>query len=74
MIQATIKGIGINDEVDLVDKATNATICQHATVISYGLLECLTLAQEFPDLIDISVKDVSDDKIYNCANSDTSKC
>ena len=74
IIQASVKGVGINDSVDLVNKESGDTICQTATVISYGIVECHTLATNFTELIDVSVKDVAQGTIYNCSNEDLTKC
>jgi hypothetical protein len=44
VLTANVQGVGIaTTELDIVD-ATGASICQTVKVVSYGVVECLTIA------------------------------
>lgn len=74
-IQATIKGVGENDEVTLVDSTTKTDLCLTKTVKSYGLLECvLNPSFDFSaGPVDLQVKDKAGN-YHICANADSTKC
>ena len=50
-ITATVKGVGIYDQVTLWDDVNGIDMCQTATVTDYGQLECLTIASEITSAI-----------------------
>mmetsp|Transcript_13355 Transcript_13355/g.16912 ORF Transcript_13355/g.16912 Transcript_13355/m.16912 type:complete len:167 (+) Transcript_13355:520-1020(+) len=39
-IQATVKGMGVNDSLTLVEKTSGTDLCLTATMKAYGVLEC----------------------------------
>lgn len=75
-IQATVKGVGVNDEITLVDSAATGTnICLTATVIEYGLLECVTdPAVDFSGSIVVSVKETASGTVHACLSTNTAQC
>lgn len=75
-IQATIKGVGVNDEITLVNSASTGTsLCLSATVIEYGLLECVTdPAVDFSGSIVASVKEIASGTVHACLSTNTAQC
>lgn len=41
IIRATVAGAGVNDNLTLVETGSSNPICQSATMIEYGILECV---------------------------------
>ena len=73
-IIAVVKGVGVNDKITLYDEANDRDICQTATVIDYGQLECLTIPEEFTTAIQLSVKELESGIVHACAASSTASC
>ena len=71
-IYAKIEGRGSGSSTTLVDTFNN-DICMTATMIEYSILECVTLGVDM-DTVQLSVKDVDTNIVYDCANSDTTQC
>ena len=74
IIQATVKGVGVGDSVDLINAATGDSICERITVIHFGIVECLTLPSEIEEVISIDVLDLANTVIYGCASQDLTEC
>ena len=74
LITAVVKGVGINDSVTLIDSATSDDLCETATVVSYGQLECLTKSGEQASTLTLSVKDTASGTEYACAAIDQTAC
>jgi hypothetical protein len=72
-IRATIKGAGTGDSLTLVPADSNTSICQTATMIEYGVLECVLKAALVPATT-LRVRDTTISGNYDCAATDTSKC
>ena len=76
-IQATVKGVGVDDSITLVDIASSTVLCTTATVKSYGVLECeLDSSFDFSaGIIDVGVKEIASGITHStCENADTTKC
>lgn len=74
-ITASVKGVGVNDELTLHDEASATDICVSSRVISYGVLECDTDPSfDFTTPITVSVKEVVSGLIHACSNSDPTAC
>ena len=65
VITAVVKGVGVNDEITLIDAASKRDVCETTRVTSYGILECKTIAEEFSSAIELSVKELTSNKIRN---------
>ena len=74
LITAVVKGVGVNDNVTLVDSATSEDFCQSSRVLSYGVLECLTKAGELTSAVTLGVKNSDSGTEYECAALDQSEC
>ena len=74
LITAVVKGVGVNDNVTLVDSATSEDFCQSSRVVSYGVLECLTKTGELTSTVTLAVKNTDSGTEYACAASDQSEC
>ena len=74
LITAVVKGAGISDSITLIDSATSDDLCETATVVSYGQLECLTKSGEQTSALTLSVKDTESGTEYACAAADQTAC
>jgi hypothetical protein len=57
--------------LDIVD-ADGDSICETLTVISYGVIECMTKTEEIAADTQLSI--VQDDETYACVSTDTTVC
>ena len=75
-LQAVVKGMGVKDEITLIDAASLANLCVSSKMLEYGVLECDTdPAFDFSaGPIQVSVKEVSSGAVHACKNSDLTKC
>ena len=76
-IQATVKGVGVDDSITLIDVASSTELCTSATMKSYGVLECvLDPTFDFSaGAIDVGVKENASGTTHStCENTDTTKC
>ena len=68
-IYANVQGVGINDSVTLVDRTNtspaNRDLCQTATVLRYGVVECNTKAEVIPTDIEVGVKNIDNSQSYS---------
>jgi hypothetical protein len=71
-IYAYIEGVGTADTMMLRDGSGN-DLCSTATMLSYGLLECVTKPVAYDSITDIKVKGSASSE-YSCANPDTTAC
>lgn len=74
IITAVVKGVGVGDKVSLYDSVNSLDICQSATVIEYGVLECLTIAQEIAVAADLSIKEIDSGTVHSCAATAVENC
>jgi hypothetical protein len=70
LITARIPGATVSNKVDIVD-GNGDTICQSIKVVSYGVVECKTLAKEMA-ASELSIK--QDMSTFACVNSDKALC
>lgn len=75
-IQAVVKGMGVNDEIILVDAASSSTLCLTSRVLEYGILECDTdPAFDFGAApIQLGVKEITSGVVSACQNTDLTQC
>ena len=71
-IYAYIEGAGTADTMMLRD-GTGYDLCETATMLSYGLLECVTKPVAYDTVINVKVQG-SASTSYPCANPDTTAC
>ena len=72
-ITANIQGVGTaTTGLELVDSASGTSYCSKLTVLSYGVVQCQTIAGEVAAGTQFSVK--LDGTTYGCANSDATQC
>ena len=74
IITAQVKGVGVDDQVTLYDSVNSVNMCQTSKVIAYGILECLTISQEIPTSITLSVQNTQTGDVFPCAASNPSNC
>lgn len=72
-ITANIQGVGTaTSGLELVDSVSGSSLCTKLTVLSYGQVQCQTIAGELAAGTQFSVK--LSGSTYECANTDTTKC
>lgn len=72
-IRASIVGAGVNDVLTLVKEGSTNSICETATMLEYGVLECVTTSGAI-SLTNLAVRDTANGNSYTCANADTTAC
>jgi len=72
VITATAPGATVTStDLDIVDAAGDS-ICQTVTVVSYGVVECLTITSEIAADTQLSI--TQDGVTYACVSTDTTVC
>lgn len=72
-ITANIQGVGTaTSGLELVDSVNGNSLCTKLTVLSYGKVQCQTIAGEIAAGTQFSVK--LDSSTYECANTDITQC
>jgi len=72
-ITANIQGVGTaTSGLELVDSVNGTSLCTKLTVLSYGKVQCQTIAGEIAAGTQFSVK--LDSSTYECANTDITQC
>jgi hypothetical protein len=71
-IQAHIRGMGVDDELTLINATSKADLCLEAYMIAPGVLECeLDPSQDFSaGPVDLEVKEKQSGNRHSCANQD----
>lgn len=70
MITATVPGATVSDKIDILDNA-GVSICQSTKVVSYGIVECRTIAQELA-ATELMVSQNGNN--FPCENFDKTEC
>lgn len=72
-ITANVQGVGTaTSGLELVDSVSGSSLCTKLTILSYGEVQCQTIAGEIASGTQFSVK--LNGNTYECANTDTSQC
>jgi hypothetical protein len=73
VIRASVKGAGVNDKLTLVLDDSLTSICETATMVEYGVLECVTMSQDYVATV-LKVRDTEAGITYDCMAADPAQC
>lgn len=70
ILTLNVQGVGVRTQGLTIVDDTGASACQSVKIVSYGVIKCHSVAKD----IDTTLAVMLGGQVYNCANSDATKC
>lgn len=77
-IQAKVNGMGLEDNLTLLDSSTQTDLCLSSQMLAYSILECeldpnFDFSRTSPEIV-LQLKDKKSGQRYDCANNASASC